>query len=323
MKEKILQILRQSDDYVSGQYLCELFDISRQAVWKCIHRLKEEGYDIEGVKNKGYRLADTKDLLNESEISAYLPSNYRVYYRESVDSTNTWAKKVAEEDSHKRFLLVANQQLKGRGRRGRVWESPGGKDIYLSLLLREDIAPARAAMLTLVMGLSVAQAIEGAAGLSPQIKWPNDIVMDKKKVCGILTEMSAQMDYVNYVVIGVGINVNAESFPEELFDKATSIKAVTKKSQKRARLIGKIIEHFEENLELFMKSQDMSLLLEEYEGYLISKGSEVIVIAGEESYRGKALGINEKGELLVEKEDKSIENVFAGEVSVRGIYGYV
>ena len=323
MKGRILQILREAEDYVSGQYLCELLDISRQAVWKYIRQLKEEGYEIEGIKNRGYKISDHKDLLNENEIRAYLPLNYQLFYQESVDSTNTLAKKVAEETEASRVLLVANQQVKGKGRRGRVWESPKGKDIYMSLLLREEIEPANAAMLTLVMGLSVAQAIEEFAKVSPRIKWPNDIVLDKKKICGILTEMSAQVDYVNYIVIGVGINVNGESFSEELRDKASSIKLISGKMQQRAKLIGKIMDCFEENLKLFMQKQDMTLLLDTYESYLISKGSEVTVIAGDESYRGKALGINSKGQLRVEKEDKSIENVFAGEVSVRGIYGYV
>lgn len=193
----------------------------------------------------------------------------------------------------------------------------------MSLLLRPKIEPSKAPMLTLVMAYSVALAIREQEELEVGIKWPNDLVVGTKKICGILTEMNAEIDYINYVVIGVGINVNVKKFPEELSEKATSLFNEQGKEVRRAVLMAKIMQLFEENYERFLKEQNLAFLQEAYNQLLVSRGREVTVLEPGHEYHAHAIGINETGELLVRKEDGKEEAVFAGEVSVRGIYGYV
>lgn len=247
----------------------------------------------------------------------------RVVYYDETDSTNTRVKQLAEQGAVHGTLVVADRQNAGKGRRGRSWESPSGNNIYMSLLLRPDMEPVKAPMLTLIMALSAAEAIREKEGLEVQIKWPNDLVIGTKKICGILTEMSAEIDYINYVVTGIGINTNMETFAEELKEKATSLRLEKGEAVKRAELIAAIMEKYERNYEEFLKIKDLSFLQARYNELLVNKDKEVRVLEPGNEYNAYAFGINETGELLVRKENGEEEAVFAGEVSVRGIYGYV
>lgn len=319
-------MLRKSSGYISGQQICEQFQVSRTAVWKAIEQLKEEGYKIEAVRNRGYRLSESPDILSQAEIASRITGSWagrNVSYLPVVDSTNTQAKRMGEEGAPHGTLVVAEKQKAGKGRRGRVWDSPSGKDIYMSLLLRPSLQPSSAPMLTLVMALSLAEALRQETGVDARIKWPNDIVTDGKKLCGILTEMSAEVDYIHYVVVGVGINVNQSVFPEELRQKATSLFLEQGKEFSRSPLIAAVMERFEENYALFMENDDLSGMQEAYNALLVNVGAKVQVLEPHGAYTAVSSGINEKGELLVQKEDGTCETVFAGEVSVRGIYGYV
>ena len=325
-KTKILKILRNTDSYLSGQELCEQLGISRTAVWKYMKQLKEEGYEIQSVQNKGYCLMEVPDVLGESEIKSRMETQWvgqRVYFYEEIDSTNTQAKRLAEEDAPSGTLVVSDCQVKGKGRRGRVWTSPKGEAIYMTILLRPQIRPDRASMVTLVMGLSVVQAIRNVLGLETSIKWPNDVVLNRKKLVGILTEMSAQMDYIEYLVIGTGINANMTAFSEELKDKATSLRMEMGRPVNRAALIAESMKCFEKNYEIFEKTQDLSGLMEDYQAVLANLNQPVRVLEPGHEYSGIARGINEKGELLVEREDGTVTAVYSGEVSVRGLYSYV
>ena len=328
MKTEILSILRQRDGFVSGQQLCEEFQVSRTAVWKVIEQLKAEGYQIEAVRNKGYRLTCSPDVMSKAEIESLMKTKWAghpVIYHDQVDSTNTQAKRLGEElarDGHG-TLVVADLQTAGKGRRGRSWESPSGASIYMSILLRPDILPDQAPMLTLVMAQSVAEAVQELTGAEVGIKWPNDIVLNGKKICGILTEMSAEIDYINYVVIGVGVNVNTPDFPEALTKTATSLKIELGQSVKRSALIAAVMKRFEENYETFIRTGDLSGIQDQYNSLLVNLDRDVRVLEPGHEYNGHALGINSTGELLVEKEDGTTAEIFAGEVSVRGIYGYV
>ena len=325
-KTKILKILRNTDGYLSGQELCEQLGISRTAVWKYMKQLKEEGYEIQSVQNKGYCLMEVPDVLGESEIKSRMETQWvgqRVYFYEKIDSTNTQAKRLAEEDAPSGTLVVSDCQVKGKGRRGRVWTSPKGEAIYMTILLRPQIRPDRASMVTLVMGLSVVQAIRNVLGLETSIKWPNDVVLNRKKLVGILTEMSAQMDYIEYLVIGTGINANMTAFSEELKDKATSLRMEMGRPVNRAALIAESMKCFEKNYEIFEKTQDLSGLMEDYQAVLANLNQPVRVLEPGHEYSGIARGINEKGELLVEREDGTVTAVYSGEVSVRGLYSYV
>ena len=325
MKEKILKCLREAEDYVSGQELCQMFDVSRTAIWKVMNQLKEEGYVIDAVKNKGYRLVQTPDLVTAEEVESLLETSWAarpVVYEEEQASTNQTAKMLAEQGASHGTLVVAERQVSGRGRRGRPWHSPKGSGIWMSILLRPQIHPMSASMLTLVAAMAVYDAIssrvEGCA-----IKWPNDIVIDGRKVCGILTEMSTQIDYINHVTIGVGINVNLTEFPEEIRETATSLRLECGHVVKRAPLIAAVMKRFEQNYTVFLEHGDLSGLKERYSELLVNKDREVRILGAKEQYNAYALGINQTGELIVRKEDGTEEAVYAGEVSVRGVYGYV
>lgn len=325
-KTEVLQLLRDSEEYVSGQQICESFGISRTAVWKIINQLKEEGYEIEAVQNKGYHLAGTPDVLSLSELQSRIKTKMagsHLLYFDVTGSTNIEAKKQAENGAPEGLLVVADKQEAGRGRRGRSWESPAGANIFMTILLRPDFAPKKASMITLVMAVSVAQAIADVTELSVGIKWPNDIVVNKKKVVGILTELTMETDFIQYLVCGVGINVNQTEFPENIKATATSLYLEGGRKVNRAGLIERTMEHFEENYEVFCKTGNMSGLIEPYNKLLVNKEAQVRVLDPKGEYDGLSHGINEVGELIVERPDGSVENVYAGEVSVRGIYGYV
>lgn len=326
MKTLILKRLRQSDDYVSGQQLCEELKVSRTAVWKVIRQLQEEGYEIEAVRNRGYRILSCADVLNQEAVESVLTTRWaagRIEYFAETDSTNTQAKKLGDQGAEHGTLVIADSQHGGKGRRGRGWVSEPGENIYMTILLRPDIEPAKAPMMTLVMAHSVALGIRQVTGLEALIKWPNDVIVNKKKIVGILTEMSAEIDYINHVVIGVGINTNMDSIPEELREKATSLHIEGGAKVERARLIAAVMGQFEIDYERFMEQQNLSSFRESYNQLLVNRDREVSIIETAREYRGTALGIDETGELLVRKEDGTIARIFAGEVSVRGIYGYV
>lgn len=331
-KSDILTLLRNSADYVSGQQLCDQFGVSRTAVWKVINQLKEEGYQIESAPHKGYRLLESPaDILSQSEIASRLHTKWagrKLYYVDSTGSTNTDAKRYAEEGDPHGTTVVADMQTAGKGRRGRKWQSPSGINTYFTILLRPHFAPDKASMLTLVMALSVAEAIEEITDLKACIKWPNDIVVNKKKVVGMLTEMSTtpEMDEIQYVVVGVGVNVNigsAEELPEEIRETATSLKIEAGRQINRAALVEHILARFESNYEKFERTLDLSGLIDTYQRHLVNVEAQVRVLDPAGEYTGISHGINRAGELIVEKEDGSIVNVYAGEVSVRGLYGYV
>lgn len=251
----------------------------------------------------------------------------KVFYRKETESTITWAKEAAKAGSREELdgaLFLAEAQTGGKGRMGRVWTSPPGQNIYMNLLLMEpEISPMNAASLTLVMGLSVAQAATEVTGKKAGIKWPNDVVMSGKKICGILTEMQISGGMPKYITIGVGINVNQKEFPEELQDKATSLMLETGEILVREEVAAKTLEYFEKNYEKFLETQDLSRLKAEYEALLLNQNQPVRLIEKGVESRGIARGITEKGELLVEFETGEIRKVLSGEVSVRGLYSYV
>ena len=326
MKEEILRLLRSADGYISGQELCNRFGVSRTAVWKAINQLKEAGYEIEAQQNKGYRLMAAPDLMTEAEIKSLMHTEWvakEVLYFDTIDSTNTKAQELAEKGYPSGTLVVADKQESGKGRRGRSWVSPSGTGIFMTLMIKPDINPNNASMLTLVAALAVAKAITSVTGEEALIKWPNDIVVNSKKVCGILTEMNAQFDYINHIVVGIGINVHNESFPEEISQMASSlmIEAGGKRFH-RAQIIAETMSYFEQYYDIFLKTQDLSALVREYDELLVNRNKSVRVLDPKEPFDGKAMGITPKGELIVDTWE-SRKLVSSGEVSVRGIYGYV
>lgn len=333
MKRQILKMLREAGDgYVSGQYLCDILGVSRQAVWKNMVQLKEYGYEIESVSRKGYRLVARPDKLYGPEIESYLqPDGFcqRVECYDTIDSTNLCAKQLAESGEAEGTLVVADQQTAGRGRRGRGWVAESGVGIWMTLILRPRLEPAQLSGITLIAALAAGRAIREICGVESQIKWPNDIVLDGKKICGILTEVSSEMNYVHYAVTGIGINVNTERFPVEMQDRATSLYLQTGRRMDRAAIIGKFAALYGDYYEQYCKEGNLAAFVEEYNQMLVNRDQQVTIYHGmvedadpSKTETGIARGINADGALLVEV-GGCCKPVMSGEVSVRGIYGYV
>ena len=326
MKQKILEFLTEQEGYVSGQDISQALGVSRTAIWKYIKGLREEGYEIESMTRKGYRLVYRPDILSKEEISRHLPQGMlpggiQVY--DVIDSTNEEAKRAYAAGGQDRSLYVTDQQTAGKGRRGRSWLSPKGQDVFFSLLLKPDLPPEKASMLTLIAALAGAGTIEKHTHASCQIKWPNDLVMNGHKVCGILTEMGADMDQIHYVVPGIGFNLNRTEFPDEIRATAGSVYGETGQKIDRAAFVADFIIDFIGRYDIFLREQSLAPFMEEYNSCLINIGRQVKLIQrGQEMIR-TARGINELGELLVEDDQGQVETIFSGEVSVRGLYGYV
>ena len=245
-----------------------------------------------------------------------------VHFAKETDSTNEWCKRMSKEGAEHGTLAVAEFQSAGKGRLGRRWTAPEGSSVMMSILLRPEFEPQYASMLTLVMGLSVAQAVK-ELDVEVSIKWPNDVVVSRKKICGILTEMGLENGKIREVIIGIGINVNLEEIQDDLKDKATSLYLETGKKYDRNRVIGLIMEKFEKNYEKFVKTCDLSLMLDDYNAMLANRSQPVRILDKLNPYEGIAIGIDREGELLVKVSDGAIRKVCSGELSVRGLYSYV
>ena len=275
-------------------------------------------------EKESYEEIVTDGIYNETTIADQIHTKWAgktVHFARETDSTNLWIKRLAKEGASEGTLALAEFQSAGRGRLGRSWEVPEGTSVMMSILLRPKFEPQYAPTLTLVMGMAVAKAVK-SLGFDVSIKWPNDVVVSHKKICGILTEMGGRDGKIDYAVIGVGINVNIKEFPEEMADKATSLYLESGKEFDRSQIPGLVMEAFEEYYEKFAATCDLSGLKEEYESILANYNQPVRVLA-KEPYEGVARGITDGGELLVEKTDGTIVAVSAGEVSVRGLYSYV
>lgn len=344
MKEKILGILKNSTDYVSGQELCESLGVSRTAVWKSIKALKEKGYMIDAVNNRGYKLVASPDIIDIAAITEQLDTKYfgrSIHYYEETDSTNTRAKLAGEEGEPHGTLFLADLQNAGKGRRGRGWSAEKGSSIAMTFLMRPDIDIENASKLTIISAVAIVKVLSGIQGISPQIKWPNDVVVGGRKICGILTEMSSEGRDINYVVTGMGINVYETEFPEELASRATSIKMILDaecagedlkpdKPLKNDRMaafdrnfiIAAVANEFEKLYMRFVETQSLAFLVEDYNRYLVNRNKQVYVIENGAKKEYTALGLDVNGGLKVRNLRGKESVIISGEVSVRGIYGY-
>ena len=327
MKEEILRLLKDSKgEFISGEKISERFGVSRAAIWKYINALKEEGYEIESVPRRGYRIVSSPDILTYEEVKGYLKTRFMgrdICYFDTIDSTNIKAKELAMCKAEG-TVVISEEQTLGRGRMGRNWISPKGKGIWMSILLKPKICPMKVAKITQIGAAAVNLALNDL-GIQSFVKWPNDIVINGKKVCGILTEMSCELNMINYVVMGIGINVNLdkEDFQDEVSKVGTSLKVETGKFVDRKKLLGVFLNRFEELYIPFVEEDDFNDTLNVCREKSVLIGKKVKIIRGDEEKKGKVLDIDEEGELVVSYEDGRIENVLSGEVSVRGIYGYV
>lgn len=321
MRVQILQLLKKNlNKYISGEAIANELNVSRTAIWKHINHLKKTGYNIESTAKAGYKLTNSLDLLSKEEIFPYI-SNLEnindILYYDSLDSTNNKAKILANKGAKSGTIVIAEEQTGGRGRLNRSFYSPKYEGILFSLILRPNFLPTEASKMTLLAAVSVVLAIEKITGIKLGIKWPNDILYENKKLVGILTELNGEMDRINYIVLGIGINVNLrmENVPKDIKNTLTSLNLITKNKIDRKQLFIKIIEEFD-ILYKEVEAKGFAHILDLWREYSITLNKEIKVIAPNEEYIGKAIDIDEDGALIVNCNGK-IKKVIAGDVSIR------
>ncbi|MBU1427465.1 biotin--[acetyl-CoA-carboxylase] ligase [bacterium] len=319
MTGNILKYLREKE-YISGEVLAQKLGISRVAVWKQIQRLKDMGYEIIADQNLGYCLISRPDLLIPQEIQRGLSTNYigkEIFYFPELKSTNIMAKEKAlhrAEEIDEGTLIIAERQSAGKGRLGREWFSPVG-GIWLSIILYPKLSPSYISRITLMTAVAVVKAIKICTQIESQIKWPNDILINEKKVCGILTEMSAELDIINWVVVGIGINVNIDhrDFPEDIQENTISLKEILGKEVLRVKLVQTFLQGFEKYYES-LKRREFSSILKEWKLYSHTLGKKIKVDMGERIITGEAMDINESGTLILKKEDGELVEIISGTI---------
>ncbi|WP_027408552.1 bifunctional biotin--[acetyl-CoA-carboxylase] synthetase/biotin operon repressor [Anoxybacteroides tepidamans] len=320
-RKKLLDLFSEANgDFISGQKISDILGCSRTAVWKHIEDLRKEGFELEAVRRLGYRIVSTPDKITENEIRLGLKTNtlgQTIHFQEEVTSTQKIAHQLAHEGAKEGTLVVAELQTAGRGRMDRTWFSPKGTGVWMSLILRPPIPPQKTPQLTLLSAVAIAQAIQEVTGLVPDIKWPNDILMNGKKCVGILTELQADPDRVHSVIIGMGLNVNheREQFPEEIRDIATSLAIEKGEKINRARLIQEVMLKLETLYRQYLQHGFMPIKLL-WEGYAISIGKEITARTLNGTIRGWARGITEEGVLILEDHDGAIHYIHSADISV-------
>lgn len=324
MKDKVLYLLLTAEGYISGETMSEKLGISRTAVWKYINRLRSEGCIITSATNKGYKLISTPDRVDEQALRPHITAKNiagKIVYFPETDSTNSEAKRHSYYPDG--TLFIADTQTGGKGRLGRTWTSSKNVGIYMTLLLKPAIAPSSVAGITLTAGLAISRALDSflPEDKKAMIKWPNDIVIDSKKISGTLTEMSAEIDRVNYVACGIGINVNNDGFDDELAQKAASLFSLTGEFQNRAPLAAAVINEFEPLYKTFIR-HGLAPMMEEYRTRCITVGSDVRIIRDGAAVEAKAVDISDDGAVIAEINGERV-TVSAGEVTVRGKNGYI
>ena len=326
LKHQVLQQLRSCGGFLSGQQISAQLGVSRAAVWKAVDALHQDGYEIESMTRRGYRLVQATPALCREEIRAALPAAHPwrdlIQVLDSVDSTNTAAKNLAAQGAPEGTVVIADHQTGGRGRLGRSFLSPAGVGTYLSVILRPQAKPDQILHLTAMVADAVCQAVDAACGVQPQIKWTNDLVLNRKKISGILTELSVELEsgLVQYVVVGIGLNCNQSEFPPELADIATSISQCTGHPVDRNRLCAAQIAALQQ---LSRELLTDHAWLERYKAACITLGQDVKLVRGDTVRYAYAEDLTPDAALIVRYPDGSREAIACGEVSVRGMYGYL
>ncbi|HEY8500790.1 MAG TPA: biotin--[acetyl-CoA-carboxylase] ligase [Clostridia bacterium] len=322
-KETLLKILVNSKGrFISGETLSEKLKISRSAVWKHIVGLRKEGYVISAVSRRGYKMGDYQDVFNRCAIASQLNTTVfgsNLIFYDEIDSTNNEVKRLAANGAAEGTVVVAETQSGGRGRRGRVWNSKPGLGICMSVLLKPDITPENVQVITLAAASAVCNAIMPFTGTKPGIKWPNDILMENRKVCGILTEMTAEPEKVHSVVVGIGINVNhrADDFSGELKNTAASLRCFSKNDIPRSLLAAKVLDEFEKIYLDFIKNKSAERLLNIWRSFSVTIGYDIIIYQGDKIIEARALDVMDNGCLLVQTKDGRRQLISSGEVSVK------
>jgi len=318
-RETILALFEQTPDgFVSGESISEELGISRTAVWKHISNLRNAGYQIEAVPSRGYQLQQSPDVLMPEAIQSGLTCQClcsQVRCLKETDSTNLQASRLGDEGAAEGLVVIADRQTAGKGRMGRRWESPENVNLYLSVLLRPGILPFEAPKLTFLSAVAVCRAIRRSCGLQPVVKWPNDVLLNGAKVAGLLNEMSSETDRVNYVVLGIGVNLNMqkEQFPEDLRYPATSLALESGTIVSRLDFTRNLLEEIDDLYVTYLE-QGSAPIMSAWTELCDMVGQNVIVDCGEKQIRGVVAGLGEDGALLVKNENGGTEPVYAGDV---------
>lgn len=317
---QILELFRERGGIVSGAEFAALLKVSRTAVWKHIRGLREQGFLIQSRHSSGYELLGSPDILSPAAVSAGLKTSRlgsRVICLDETVSTNADASRLAEEGAPEGTVVIADSQKQGKGRLGRIWHSPPGSNLYFSLILRPRILPVAASQLTFLSAVAVARAIESVTPLKPSIKWPNDILLNGRKVAGLLNEMSAETERVNYVILGIGVNLNirADQFPGDLRHPATSLFIEGGEAVNRLQFVRVLLHVLDELYGDYLRG-GFEPVRAEWLTRCSMIGREVSVSGGSEQFVGKAEGLDEGGALLVNRSDGILARVLAGDVRV-------
>lgn len=325
MVSKIRQSLLASlsahqDKYVSGQQLAEESGCSRTAIWKHIEELRGDGFSIESKRKKGYRLIGRSDLLTENDILLGLETKKlgrNVIYFDSVDSTQKVAHKLAQEQAPEGTLVIAEEQVTGRGRMARPWHSPKGTGIWMSLLLKPALPPQKAPQFTLIAAVAVVQAIHDVSGIQVEIKWPNDLLLHGRKLTGILTELQADSEQIHSLIIGIGMNINQqkEDFPDDLSSIATSLSIEKGELISRAAIVQRVMYHLERYYDIYMKKGFAPIKLL-WESYAISIGKNITARTLNGTLTGVASGITDEGVLLLEDSEGTIHPIYSADIEL-------
>ncbi|KGX92141.1 biotin--acetyl-CoA-carboxylase ligase [Pontibacillus halophilus JSM 076056 = DSM 19796] len=318
-RSKLIHLLQDRErEYVSGQVLSEALNISRSAIWKHMKELEKDGYTIEAAPRKGYRIVHTPDKLSANTVKWGLETNWlgqRLHHYSSVGSTQLHAHEFAQQNAEHGTVVLADEQTRGRGRLNRSWHSRKGEGVWMSMLLRPEIEPHRAPQMTLLAATVLAEVLKTHCGMKPQIKWPNDILSNGKKLAGILTELQAEHDQIQYIVLGTGINVNheAEHFPEEIQSIATSVRNETGQSFELTPFIQALLQTFEKRYEEYMEHGFQRIKLR-WEAFAYRIGERVVVKTAKREWRALLLGIEPDGALKVCDEDGKEEILYSAEI---------
>jgi BirA family biotin operon repressor/biotin-[acetyl-CoA-carboxylase] ligase len=315
---ELLNFLREEHSFVSGEVLAARVGLSRAGIWKRLHRLKSLGYTIEGEPRRGYRLVAAPDKLLPGEILYRLGTKSLrgpIYHFETADSTNDRAKILGTQGAAEGTLVVAETQTAGRGRLGRTWSSPPGLGIYVSVLLRPPLPPTELPQITLSTAVAVVRALTRAVGVTPGIKWPNDLILNGKKLGGILTEMETESDQIRYLVVGMGLNVNNPDFPPELGGRATSLFKEEGRRFSRLTILQAWLEEFETLYRQFL-ARGFPDILEEWQEHSVTLGKYVAVRQGPRQVEGLAREVAPDGALVLETARGEVVRVTSGEITL-------
>ncbi|SFA74197.1 BirA family transcriptional regulator, biotin operon repressor / biotin-[acetyl-CoA-carboxylase] ligase [Lentibacillus halodurans] len=316
---RLIELLESSNhEYVSGQFLSDKLHISRSAIWKHMKELEKDGYIIEGISRKGYRIVQSPDKVSGNTVHWGLKTNWlgkNIIHKTTAASTQQIAHQAARENAEHGTVIIADEQTEGKGRMERRWHSSKHKGIWMSIILRPSIPPAFAPQLTLLTATVLADVIAEQTTADPKIKWPNDLLINDKKAAGILTEMQAEQDQIQYIVAGIGMNVNQtdDDFPDTINDKATSIKLETGHDQQIVQLIQQILLYFERSYDMFVQN-GFPNIKNKWESYGYRMGESIKIRINHNELKATCTGVAEDGALLVQTDREGTQKIYSGEI---------